>query len=308
MAVVRCRKLEDGTGMKKNKIKSNEKVDLLVFLVPSLALLAIFVLWPMIYSIAMSFYDWNPLKEKIFIGIENYIHLFKDELWWESVWNTTKYTLINVPIIVVVALLMSELVIFIEKKSKFLVKLVKSVYFLPCVLSLVATGVAWRYLLGTNYGVINGMLNSLGLHSVAWLTSTKIALATMAMVTVWRWSGYYMVIAVAGRLDIPVSYYEAADIEGAGAWHKFRFITLPLLKPVLFYIVLVCVIGTFQEFDLVYAMTAGGPSTSTYLTGYDLYRTAFSSLKMGYASAMAVFLFVFSIIITIIQFRFNKES
>ncbi len=294
--------------MERKKIGSTEILIAIGFLLPSLILLIVFVLWPMIYSIVMSFYEWNPLKDEVYIGLENFKQLIKDDLWWESVWNTTKYTLINVPIIVIVAMIMSELVIYINKKSAFMSKLAKSIYFIPCALSLVATGVAWRYLLGTNYGVINSMLNSIGLPSIAWLSSTKLALSTMAAVTIWRWSGYYMVITVAGRLDISASYYEAAEIEGAGAWKKFQHITLPLLKPVLFYIILVCVIGTFQEFDLVYAMTAGGPSTSTYLTGYYLYRTAFSSLKMGYASAMAVFLFILSLIITIIQFRFNKDS
>lgn len=289
------------------KRKTKNMIVALIFLIPSMVLLLVFVLWPMIYSVVMSFFEWNPLKGKTFIGLENYTTLLHDSLWWTSFKNTILYILMNVPLIVVFAILMSELVLFINKKCGMVSKFMRSVYFLPCVLSLVATGVAWRYLLGTNYGVINAMMNSIGLPSVGWLSNEKVALISLAIVCVWRWSGYYMIMVVAGRLEISPSYYEAASVEGAGAWRKFRSITLPLLRPVLFYIILMCVIGTFQEFDLVYSMTAGGPGDSTYLTGYYLYKAAFSSLKMGYSSAMAVFLFVVSLVFSALQMKFDKS-
>ena len=162
--------------------------------------------------------------------------------------------------------------------------------------------------MGTNYGVINNFLNALGLPSVGWLTDGTTALVSMAIVTIWRWAGYYMVMVVAGRLEISKEFYEAADLDGANAWHKFVSITLPQLKPVLTYIILMCVIGTFQEFDLVYTMTNGGPGTSTYLTGLTLYKTAFSSLKMGYSCTMAVFIFLLSIIISVLQLKLTSEK
>lgn len=298
--------------MRKNKVcRTRKKSDIgiaLLFLLPSLVLLALFVFWPMLDSIRMSFYDWNPLKGKTFNGIENYVNLVHDKLWWSSLRNTIVYILMNVLPIVIFAILMSELVLFANTKNKSISKLVRGVFFLPCALSLVATGVAWRYLMGTNYGVINNFLNAIGLPSVGWLTDGKTALLSMAIVTIWRWAGYYMVMVVAGRLEISKEFYEAADLDGANAWHKFISITLPQLKPVLTYIILMCVIGTFQEFDLVYTMTNGGPGTSTYLTGLTLYKTAFSSLKMGYSCAMAVFIFLLSIIISVLQLKLTSEK
>lgn len=287
--------------------KSDFKVGIL-FLFPSLLLLALFVFWPMADSIRMSFYDWNPLKGKTFNGLENYITLIHDKLWWTSLWNTIKYILMNVPPIVIFAVIMCELVLYANKFNTTISKLVRGIYFLPCALSLVATGVAWRYLMGTNYGVINNFLKALHLPAVGWLTDSKTALLSMAIVTIWRWAGYYMVMVVAGRLEISQEFYEAADLDGANAWHKFISITLPQLKPVLTYIILMCVIGTFQEFDLVYTITNGGPGTSTYLTGLTLYKTAFSSLKMGYSSAMAVFIFLISLIISILQLKLTSDK
>ena len=156
-----------------------------LFLLPSLILLGLFVFWPMIDSIRMSFYDWNPLKGKIFTGLENYQNLLKDKLWWTSLGNTIKYILMNVPPIVIFSVIMCELVLFANNKSKVISKFIRGSFFLPCALSLVATGVAWRYLMGTNYGVINNFLSALGLEKVGWLTDGKIALGSMAIVTIW---------------------------------------------------------------------------------------------------------------------------
>lgn len=298
--------MEKVKGVKKQK-KSDFGIGI-VFLLPSLFLLALFVFWPMIDSVRMSFYDWNPLRGKTFTGLENYKNLVQDKLWWTSLWNTIKYILMNVLPIVIFAIIMTELVLFANKINKTVSKLVRGVFFLPCALSLVATGVAWRFLMGTNYGVINNFLKIFGISPVGWLTSGRIALVSMAIVTIWRWAGYYMVMVVAGRLEISQEYYEAANLDGANAWQKFISITLPQLKPVLTYIILMCVIGTFQEFDLVYTMTNGGPGTSTYLTGLTLYKTAFSSLKMGYSCAMAVFIFLLSIIISVLQLKLTSDK
>ena len=279
-----------------------------LFLLPSLILLGLFVFWPMIDSIRMSFYDWNPLKGKIFTGLENYQNLLKDKLWWTSLGNTIKYILMNVPPIVIFSIIMCELVLFANNKSKVISKFIRGSFFLPCALSLVATGVAWRYLMGTNYGVINNFLSALGLEKVGWLTDGKIALGSMAIVTIWRWAGYYMVMIIAGMLNVSTQYYEAASLEGATSWQKFRYITLPELKTILIFIALMSIIGSFQEFDLFYMITSGGPGTATYVTGYYMYQQAFSSMNMGYSSAMAVFLFVVILFFTIIQNKVTSDE
>ncbi len=286
---------------KRNTLRRSFTVFL--FLLPSLALLLVFVLWPMIYSMVLSFYEWSPLKGADFTGLANYKKLFGDSLWWESVWNTLYYIVLNVPLIIVASLGMAVLVTHTK-----LAKLFRGIFFMPTMLSLVATGIAWNYLLGTNNGAVNGLLDILGIEPVKWFTSGKIAMISIVIVTVWRWAGYYMVMLVAGMLDISEQYYEAASLEGAGPWQKFRYITLPELKTVIVFIALMSIIGSFQEFDLFYMITSGGPGTSTYVTGYYMYQTAFSSMDMGYASAMSVFLFVVILVFTILQNRVTKSE
>lgn len=283
------------------RIQSRERHCAFWFLLPSALLLLVFVLWPMLYSAIMSFFNWDPLKGANFIGIKNYIKLISDELWRTSLINTIFYIILNVPLIILFALAMSELIVAFTKQSAFLSKLFKSVYFLPAVLSLVATSIAWRYLLNTNTGSINGILFTLGLKPVGWFTNSKLAMLSIVIITTWRWAGYYMVMLVAGRLSISEEYYEAASIDGASSWRKFISITLPLIAPVIYVIALMSVIGSFQEFDLFYMITSGGPGTSTYVTGLYLYEAAFTSRKMGYACAMAVVLFVIVFVLTMLQ-------
>ncbi len=293
----------DEKRLKQKKIDSRKGIMIFLFLLPSMLLLLIFVLWPMLYSMVLSFYEWNPLKDNIFVGLRNYKELFHDKLWWISVWNTLYYIVLNVPLIIVIALGMAALV----TRTQFS-KLFRGIYFMPTMLSLVATGIAWNYLLGTNNGAVNGLLNALGIGSVKWLTSGKIAMISIVIVTTWRWAGYYMVMLVAGMLGISEQYYEAAGLEGATIWQKFRYITLPELRPILVFIALMSIIGSFQEFDLFYMITSGGPGTSTHVTGYYMYQTAFSSMKMGYASAMSVVLFVVIFVFTLLQNKITKSE
>lgn len=278
-----------------------------VFLVPSFLLLLAFVFWPMVYSAIMSFFDWDPLKGASFTGLKNYIKLAKDDLWWDSVINTLYYIVLNVPLIIVFALMMSEVVVSFVKRSPVLSKVLRSTYFLPSVLSLVATSIAWRYMMNTNTGSINGILVKLGLDPVGWFTNADIAMLSIVIITIWRWAGYYMVMLVAGRMGISEEYYEAASIDGASRSRQFFSITLPLLRPILYVIALMSIIGSFQEFDLFYMITSGGPGTSTYVTGYYLYQSAFFSRKMGYACAMAVILFIFVFLLTLAQSKLSNR-
>lgn len=274
------------------------------FLLPSAVLLAVFVFWPMLNSVELSFFNWNPLKQKAFAGWENYARLFSDKLWWTSFQNTLYYIVLNVPLIAAAALGMALLVTSVKTATKFF----RGVYFLPSLISLVATGIVWQWLMGTNNGVLNSYLRLAGLEPVKWFSDTQTAMVSIVIVTIWRWAGYYMVIIVAGINGISEHYYEAADIEGASAWQKFRWITLPFLYPVLLFIVLMSTIGSFQEFDLFYMITLGGPGTSTYVTGFLMWQTAFTNMKMGYASAMSTILFLIILGFTMIQNHFNRQG
>jgi ABC-type sugar transport system permease subunit len=286
------------------RLNRGEATSAAFFLGPSAALLAVFVFWPMLNSVELSFFNWNPLKIKAFVGGANYAKLFSDKLWWTSFQNTLYYIVLNVPLIAAAALGMALLVTSVRTATKFF----RGVYFLPSLISLVATGIVWQWLMGTNNGVINSYLRMAGLEPVKWFSSTQTAMISIVIVTIWRWAGYYMVIIVAGINGISGHYYEAADIEGANAWQKFRWITLPFLYPVLLFIVLMSTIGSFQEFDLFYMITLGGPGTSTYVTGLLMWQTAFTNMKMGYASAMSTILFLIILGFTLIQNHFGRQG
>ena len=286
------------------KLSRGENASAALFLLPSAVLLAVFVFWPMLNSVELSFFNWNPLKPKALVGWENYARLFSDTLWWTSFQNTLYYIVLNVPLIAAAALGMALLVTSVKTATKFF----RGVYFLPSLISLVATGIVWQWLMGTNNGVLNSYLRLAGLEPVKWFSDTQTAMVSIVIVTIWRWAGYYMVILVAGINGISEHYYEAADIEGAGAWQKFRWITLPFLYPVLLFIVLMSTIGSFQEFDLFYMITLGGPGTATYVTGFLMWQTAFTNMKMGYASAMSTILFLIILGFTMIQNHFNREG
>lgn len=167
----------------KSRTKNKNNIMVFLFLLPSLALLAVFVLWPMIYSIVLSFYDWSPLKGMSFLGLDNYKELFTDKLWWKSIFNTLYYVVLNVPLIICASLALASLVLHTRFS-----KLFRGIFFLPTMLSLVATGIVWNYLLSTNNGAVNGLLNAIGLPSVKWFTSGKVAMISIVIVTVWRWA------------------------------------------------------------------------------------------------------------------------
>jgi ABC-type sugar transport system permease subunit len=287
-----------------NRKSCYNTVNATLFLLPSFLLLVVFVFCPMVYSLILSFYDWNPLKGKKFIGWENFISLMQDKLWWTSLINTLYYIALNVPLIIVTSIGLALIVVSLGKWSKAF----RAVFFIPTLLSLVATGIVWQWLLSTNYGIVNGVLGKLGIEPVKWFSSSSMAMISIVIVTVWRWAGYFMVIFIAALDNISRHYYEAAELEGVTHWKRFRYVTLPFLYPSIFFVFLMTVIGSFQEFDLFYMITLGGPGTSTYVTGFNMWQTAFSFMKMGYASAMSTILFIIVLIFTIVQNRIGNNN
>jgi len=271
-----------------------------IFLTPSFLGLMTFVFGPMIVSFWYSFNSWNLLSPMEFIGLENFKELMKDKLWWTSLRNTVWYSVLNIPLVIAVALAMA---LIINKKGAKFTGFLKGIFFLPVVCSEVAISIIWQWILSSNFGLLNMVLQMLKLPPQEWLASTKLAMISVVIVVVWRWAGYEMVILLGGLNDIPEEYYEAAKIDGANGRQQFIYITMPLLRPILFFISTTCLIGSFQTFDIIYMLTRGGPGSSTYLTGYYLYQNAFSFLKMGYASAVAVCLFFILLVLTALQMR-----
>ncbi|MDQ3457852.1 MAG: sugar ABC transporter permease [Deinococcota bacterium] len=232
-----------------------------------------------------------------FIGLDNYQRLFADERFWNSVWNTIYFVGVSVPVQMALALVLA---LGLARKMRG-VGVFRTVFFLPVVASTVAVAVVWRWMYHPNIGILNYFLQLFELSPVRWLQDPTWAMPAVILLAVWSGVGYYMVIYLAGILDIPEDYYEAARLDGAQRWHLFRYITWPMLMPVTYLILILQMINSFQVFTSVYVMTGGGPVRSTEVVVFYLYQRAFESLEFGYASAISVVLFVFLVTLTVVQ-------
>ncbi|MET8000448.1 carbohydrate ABC transporter permease [Nonomuraea glycinis] len=271
----------------------------LLFVLPVLVLFLIFRIFPSLGAAGMSLTDWNIGGEWSFIGADNYVRLLDDVNFWLSLRVTLVYAAIYVPLTVVVslgtALLLNQVV--------FMRGLFRGMLFLPYVTSFVLAGVIWRWIYEFD-GLINGLLAHAGLGPVAFLQETSLVLPALAVVSVWKGFGYSMLILLAGIKSIPASYLEAATVDGAGAWQRFRRITLPLLKPTLFFVLVIETISAFQVFDTIYVMTGGGPARASYSLIYGIYDHGFRSFDFGYAATWGMVLFAIVLIVSLIQRRF----
>ncbi len=289
------------------KIAKQEKAAFF-FLLPSLLLLLLFVFWPIIHSLVLSFQDWNLLDdEHAFIGMQNYEQMWQDSRFWNSVLQTALFTLGVVPIGIMFSLGFALLCNESLKGLSFF----RTVYFLPVVTAFSIIGIVWTFILNPDIGIISYLLNFLHIPMVDWLHSTTWALPAVIMVAIWKSFGFNLIILLAGLQGIPKSLYESAQLDGATAFRRLFSVTLPMLRHTMLFVVIVSVINSFQVFDLIYVMTEGGPLYSTETIVYYIYHQGFQLLNMGYGSAMAWLLFVFVFIITIIQlrwFRYNEND
>lgn len=264
-------------------------------ILPALAVLLTFAYWPAINVVWISLTDRLLLRPFAnFVGLENYARLLHDERFWNSVWNTVRYVLMSVPLEVGLALAIAVALARPLRGVGFF----RTAFFLPVVTSLVAVAMVWEWIYHPSLGLLNALLAPLGVSPVRWLGDPTWAMPALVLLTVWKGTGYYMVIYLAGILDIPEEYYEAARIDGAGRWHIFRHVTWPLLSPTTYLILVLQAINSFQVFASVYTMTGGGPLGSTEVVVFYLYERAFKSFEFGYASAISVVLFVFLLLLT----------
>lgn len=259
----------------------------------------LFVLGPMLASLVISTMRWDLLKEPRFIGLENYQRLFNaDPLFWQSLRVTIKYTLLYVPTELIgglaLALLMNQRVRGIT--------VYRTIYYLPSVLSGVAFVVVWMWLLHPQAGLVNAFLAIFGIQGPRWLTDPNTALYALWMMSIWG-LGRTAIIFLAGLKDVPRELYEAASMDGAGAWRSFRNVTLPLITPTIFFNLVLSVIATFQTFTSAFVATNGGPLDSTLFFVLYIYRSAFQFFRMGYASALAWVLFVIILLLTLLVVR-----
>lgn len=276
-----------------------------LFITPTLLIFLTFVLGPIAYAAIMSFSEWNGISQPKFVGVQNYVAIFSDPVFWVSLRNTLAYSLGVVPLSMALGLLAA-----IGLNRAFLPgrALLRTVYFLPFVISAVATATTAAWMFGDTFGVINKILEAVGLEKVRWLSNRDTALLTVIIATVWVRVGFCMLIYLAGLQSIPSDLLEAAAIDGASTRQRFFAITLPLLRPTTFLLLILNVIYSFEAFDLVYVMTNGGPGYATTVLTIYIYNTAFQTLSFGYASAIGILFMLIIMSITLVQWRFSNEG
>ena len=275
-----------------------------VYIFPWIIGFLIFQLYPLVASFVYSFTDFSVTSKPEFVGLANYIEMFtKDESFYESLTVTFKYVFLAVPMKIAFALLIA---VILSQKLRG-INWYRTAYYIPSIFGgSVAVSILWRFLFMES-GLINRMLNSIGLASVPWLSSPKIALFTLILLSVWQF-GSSMVLFLAALKQVPLDMYEAARIDGAGRVQVFRSITLPMISPVLFFNILMQMINGFQDFTGSFVITNGGPLRSTYMYAMKLYNDAFTHFNMGYASALSWVLFVIIFVITVLFFRFTNAA
>lgn len=269
------------------------------FLAPSVLHLTVFIFTPIIFAAYLSMHRWDVvIPDKSFVGPGNFQELLSDPSFWNALKNTLLYTL-NVPLAMAISLTVA---VMMNRRLKG-VAFLRALYFLPSVTSFVAIALVWMWIYHPTFGVANFLLGIVGLAPLQWLNSTSTAMISVIIFSIWLSLGYQMVIFLAGLQGIPEDLYEAARIDGANSWQRFWRVTLPLLKPTTFFILVTSFISSFQVFTSIYVMTAGGPVRSTDVIVYHIYQAAWEQLRMGYASAMSWVLFVIIMIATWIQFK-----
>lgn len=274
------------------------------FLIPNMLGFLIFIALPVLFSFTMSFTNWDGHKQHDFVGFHNYIRMFTDETFRISLSNTLVFTFFSVPVAVAIAIVLA---VILNRGGK-MIKTYRLFIFLPYVSSTIAIAAVWNLILHPTLGPVNQILASFGVKELPrWFTSSQWALSSVIVVSIWKNAGYYMVIILAALQSIPASLYESSEIDGAGPLQRFFHITIPLLTPAIFFAVVIGVIQSFKVFDLVYALTEGGPGRATNVFAYTIYQEAFMRYRMGYASALAVFLFIIIMVFTLIQFRGQKK-
>ncbi|MFM7440100.1 MAG: carbohydrate ABC transporter permease [Snowella sp.] len=277
-----------------------------LFLLPALAVLGIAVFYPAFQAFSLSFtqYDLDLTQAPQWVGLKNFQKLFNDKVFWQTLRNTFLYLIGVVPILVIVPL---GLAILVNQKLRG-IRWFRIAYYTPVIISMVVAGIAWKALYASD-GILNQLLKIGGFtDGIPWLTSPDLALWSVMLVTIWKGLGYYMVIYLAGLQGIPVDLYEAAAIDGSDGWQKHWDITIPLMRPYLSLVAVISSISAMKVFEEVYIMTQGGPLNHSKTVVYYVYEKAFQDLEINYASAIGLVLFLFILILSIINLKISRNT
>ncbi len=276
--------------MKKSKIGY-------LFISPYLFHFIVFVAFPLIFSFILIFHRWDILSPMVWVGLDNFRKLFQDKLFFKSLINTLIFLIIHIPLQIVFALFIAEL---LNQKIRFR-GVFRASFFLPVVISGVVIAMLWSQLFAQDTGLLNAILTNIGLARVPWTTSPHMSMPSIAIVATWKNVGLYIVLFLVGLQSVPKALYEAADIEGASHWRKFRHITLPMINPTMFMVVILSTIGGFSLFIEPVIITGGGPMNSTLSTMMYIYKQGFNFYHMGYAATMGFFFAAIILTVIIIQ-------
>jgi multiple sugar transport system permease protein/sn-glycerol 3-phosphate transport system permease protein len=274
-----------------------------LLIAPALFGFLAFLVAPVVIVFVLSLFSWNLIGSPQFVGLANYRRMFADPQAWHALLNTGYYVLLNIPVQTILALLLA---LALNRKMRGS-RLFRVLFVLPWMAMPVALGVIWNWFFDPRSGIIDHLISLLGFTGPNWLTSTTWAMPVIASVNVWQYTGYTMLFLLAGLQAIPQTVYEAAAIDGASSVQRFFRITLPLLRPAMFFVLVTNVIGSFQQFDTVYVMTQGGPGQSTTTMNYYIYQQAFQLFHAGYAATLSILLFAVILLVTIVQFRYFRK-
>jgi multiple sugar transport system permease protein len=287
-----------GQAKRKGWRERREALHAYVFMSPVILGLLIFTLGPIIVSLFLSFSNYNLLNDPKWIGVDNYVKMYGERLFWQSLRVSATYSIVSVPLGMTIALFLA---ILLNRAMRGIYTL-RAIYYLPTVISGVGVAMLWRWIFNGQYGVINTLLRNVGIKGPNWLLDENYALIALIITSVWGVGGT-MLIFLAGLQGIPAEINEAAEIDGAGKWEQFRYITLPMISHVTFFNLVLGIIGALQVFTDAYVITNGGPNNATLFIAVYLYRHAFQFLNFGYAAALAWVLFIIVMILTLLVFR-----
>jgi multiple sugar transport system permease protein len=290
---------------RRGRFARKQEITAWLFLAPALIVLAAFTLYPMVQAAYLSLTNYNLIRAAEWLGLDNYVELFRDPAFWNAFWNTVLYAVVVTPVTVVLAL---ALAVFLNRQ--FMGRaFVRTAIFLPFIVSLGIIAIAWTFLLDPNIGLLAYWLGQLGVVAEqGWLSDPRYAMGAVMLVGVWKNVGFYMVMYLAGLQSIPEELHEAARLDGAGPWQRFRSVTLPLLSNQTMLVSVMALIATLQAFDQIYVMTHGGPFFKTETLVMLIYREGFEELRFGYGAAISMVLLVFVFVLSMIQYGYFRRK
>jgi multiple sugar transport system permease protein len=271
---------------------------------PYLVFVSVFVVFPVLFCLFLTFHKWNIIAPMQFAGTDNYSRLFQDRLFWKAIGNTLKFLLLHIPLQLILSLSLAWL---LNQKIR-AVPFFRASFFMPVIVSGVVVTILWQQLLGYDTGLINKLLMTIGFNKVGWLVDPDVAIYSIAVMATWKNVGLYVILFLIGLQTVPPQYYEAAELDGASKWQQFYHITLPMINPTIFMVVILSTIGGFSLFIEPYIMTGGGPLNTTLSAVLYIYKQAFQYYNMGYSATLGFFYAIMIMTVVVLQKKFIEKE